>query len=522
MSYKVTDQIIPFWAASSGYTEGRDPLGIQNSSITTYGKLLPGLTNLTQRIRYYGFYSWVLWQFQQKVAHTGSSFTASDQQFFIRKAELLLAFIMDINFPEETAVSGKQYTHDFTESNPDWEVIDIRAGATYNPEKGRSPYWSLLSGAFGQYYVGSMIRLGLIYPQNENELFGITKSGEKLARYYEENVKSQATTFLEVLEKGVWEKELSEKLNDFALHLIPENSDEWKFYLEMLFSEDGDRTLSGTPLALRRQTLISYLSYLEHNQADNPTVAYREDLYISKGKKGDNPKLAETTWYYYQLNEYLHYAYEAILWSILKYLEKERSVRIPVFTETLRDETVGWYKKEFGSGYDIQKILDELNEEVVELSGKLSTFFRNGNYEEGLWLAMKIILTLYKENQDELERLAHLQTELNIQRAGSAVDEMETILRGSADLSFEIWAERLLIRLIDMHIAVAYRKMGWGQKNVLKIDIEDGHFIWINSIHPSFTSPRLDSVNKFLIDLKMVDKENMLTENGLNYLHELS
>lgn len=44
----------PFWAENSGFMTGRDPLGIQNSSITVYGRLLPGMTNLTLRIRYYG------------------------------------------------------------------------------------------------------------------------------------------------------------------------------------------------------------------------------------------------------------------------------------------------------------------------------------------------------------------------------------------------------------------------------------------------------------------------------------
>ncbi len=42
----------PFWAENSGFMTGRDPLGIQNSSITVYAALLPGMTNLTQRLRF--------------------------------------------------------------------------------------------------------------------------------------------------------------------------------------------------------------------------------------------------------------------------------------------------------------------------------------------------------------------------------------------------------------------------------------------------------------------------------------
>ena len=38
---------------------GLDPLGMQNSSINLYQRLLPGISNVTLRVRYYGFYAWL-------------------------------------------------------------------------------------------------------------------------------------------------------------------------------------------------------------------------------------------------------------------------------------------------------------------------------------------------------------------------------------------------------------------------------------------------------------------------------
>ena len=58
--YNIESYKNPFWAENSGFMTGRDALGIQNSSIATYSRLLPGLTNLTLRLRYYGFYLWLL------------------------------------------------------------------------------------------------------------------------------------------------------------------------------------------------------------------------------------------------------------------------------------------------------------------------------------------------------------------------------------------------------------------------------------------------------------------------------
>ena len=38
--YKVTDITNVYWASNDGFKVGRDPMGIQNSSIATYGCLL--------------------------------------------------------------------------------------------------------------------------------------------------------------------------------------------------------------------------------------------------------------------------------------------------------------------------------------------------------------------------------------------------------------------------------------------------------------------------------------------------
>jgi hypothetical protein len=38
---------------------GLDPLGMQNSSINLCQRLLPGISNVTLRMRYYGFYAWL-------------------------------------------------------------------------------------------------------------------------------------------------------------------------------------------------------------------------------------------------------------------------------------------------------------------------------------------------------------------------------------------------------------------------------------------------------------------------------
>lgn len=52
---------------------GLDPLGMQTGSINIYQKLLPGISNVTLRIRYYGLYVWLARSYAKDVGDTDRS-----------------------------------------------------------------------------------------------------------------------------------------------------------------------------------------------------------------------------------------------------------------------------------------------------------------------------------------------------------------------------------------------------------------------------------------------------------------
>ena len=49
---------------------GLDPLGMQNSSVSLYQTLLPGVSNVTLRMRYYGLYAWLCRTYAKKDGDT--------------------------------------------------------------------------------------------------------------------------------------------------------------------------------------------------------------------------------------------------------------------------------------------------------------------------------------------------------------------------------------------------------------------------------------------------------------------
>ncbi|MDA0317562.1 MAG: hypothetical protein O2784_07570 [Proteobacteria bacterium] len=58
------------WGSKNNFITGLDPLGLQITSEATYATLLPGVTNLTNRIRYYGFYCWLLDFYAENIRDT--------------------------------------------------------------------------------------------------------------------------------------------------------------------------------------------------------------------------------------------------------------------------------------------------------------------------------------------------------------------------------------------------------------------------------------------------------------------
>jgi hypothetical protein len=89
------------WVEPAGRGQGMDHLAIQAPCITLYGELLPGITNVTDRARYYSFYPWFLKAYDRlrpKIPLQGA----------LRRAECLFALVAERH---STATSEPQELH---------------------------------------------------------------------------------------------------------------------------------------------------------------------------------------------------------------------------------------------------------------------------------------------------------------------------------------------------------------------------------------------------------------------------
>ena len=102
---KNNQSLVPFFSERLNFIKGLDPLGLQNSSDATFSMLLPGLNNVTGRLRYYSFYCWLLDEYSKRIGSTNPK----DQQQFIRRAEYIIALASQYYQHEISAIPGSIY-----------------------------------------------------------------------------------------------------------------------------------------------------------------------------------------------------------------------------------------------------------------------------------------------------------------------------------------------------------------------------------------------------------------------------
>ena len=83
---------------------GLDPLGMQNTSVNLYQSLIPGIGNVTLRMRYYGLYAWLSATYAKRVGDTDPI----TWQRYIRRTEALYALIAQVR-GNEPGITGIQW-----------------------------------------------------------------------------------------------------------------------------------------------------------------------------------------------------------------------------------------------------------------------------------------------------------------------------------------------------------------------------------------------------------------------------
>jgi hypothetical protein len=520
--------VYPFFGEQMNLITGLDPLGLQVASEATYAMLLPGISNLTNRMRYYGFYCWLL----DKYVGIYIEVNSQEQYRFIRRGELMLALIMQSEFPSITQVTGSFYARRLIDTETK-SYYDLSKGA--DRDKGDDVYWKFPSGAFGQYYYGAMQAIGLVGLAQEEDgdtIFVTTKTnpsqtvcGSDIAKSFEDNLDQKAISlFIDNIKTGRLNKSDIEFLaKSFQVKGVPSNNAEWSCYKSILLDrnfppDDNEDDFTWT----RSQTIGSLLEYSQQiNDGLLNWNAWVNSCYSEK-ITDNNPEVffrdAKVGWYYYKLNEYWHYAAGAIFWAILfelKTLNYEPAAM--EFVERFSDDTTKQLCKvektlKAKDPFDVEVFNTKLDEE--ELLNEINDCIKSKDSIKTSSYGIILLFKLIKDNLSYFEPLQDYLSHHRLYRDGDVVTGLQSLLSSSELPLHKIVHSIIHKRIVYRHQIVALRKMGNSNTATFKFLIEDERLRVLELFPPRFTSPRLNALNNLLYDLGVVDDENNLTESA--------
>ena len=508
------NSIYPFWGETVNLITGLDPLGLQVTSEATYATMLPGLSNLTNRLRYYGFYCWLL-NFYFKKEKKGNQI---EQYRFIRRAELLVAILMQKERKGITQITGSDFASNLI-SNATSSIFDLAAGA--DKDSGNEKvYWKYPSGAFGQYYFGALQALSLAVRFENAEgdiIFNITQahprqkvSGQQLADAFEETLTDEIKTiFYNSIKKGKLSgNNIPELIKYFAIDKINSESTEWQLYVDMLLDKDyPSREIEEDFTFHRRNTITSLLSTATNNNREYYWKNYLDECYQQKLVSKDSTDIG---WYCYQLNEYWQYGCGIVFWATLSHLETLHADQyLPNFINEIADQI----NKKFNltENTTVDEYLKATEQDITE-ENILEEYDRNDDLIEIAKNGFDLLFQLYKRNKEQLPQLKEYMSRNGIIRDGNMADGLLTIFYSLENNIKDFVANFIHKNIIYRHQMVALRKMGNGTMATNKFVIEEQMIRLIDTFPARWTSPRMNALRNLLSDLQVIDNDGMITD----------
>ena len=188
------------WVSPPNEITGRDHLGTQAPCINVYGQLIPGITNVTDRARYYSFYPWLITALEAKGYVYGEEFIDR-----FSKADCLFTLISLRHADKSTDDYDRHAGASVGSSNLGHALSKIKESGNINlstyATRDELPdrYFKSMLGGLGQYYIGTLAELQLMHGSAKEGVKVIRQTGGRLAKAFAKGVPGDA--FIKVVEK---------------------------------------------------------------------------------------------------------------------------------------------------------------------------------------------------------------------------------------------------------------------------------------------------------------------------------
>lgn len=517
------------WLKYRNNLRGRDPLGVQAINIHLYSILVPGITNVTDRLRYYSFFPWILKLYKDENIKL-------DFVPFLRRAEFLFSVITTYHHTSEPSWSG----HMVGTMVMGWAMGELAIHQKIilskytNLEEGGQRYFKNKLGGFGQYYLGVLIANGIL-DRKENLEFVLYPRGLELANAFVSG-HSKDTFISCILNDKVTVEELGIMKDDLCACNIKLNSSEYKLLAECLKGQDDPYVREST--YKRRDSLALMFLLLEQT---GKTTNYWELLNVLFYGTSDNNKkikipscLFETAslWKYYVQHEFFSMALLSLFVSTQHLLDDKGLVNSEIgarlweryllncnpdalqaslkicLGKLKKNPTLSEFIGYLDSVYDIDKVWDR--NALSEIS--ISKFLDNKQFPPDALLVgglvlLSLVIRAIKDDQGEPQGLnfrgLFTQYPINLSKLRKDYSDKWQKMKIS-----EVVHELVMEYILDRHIVVAIRKLYTEGLATFRFLREDNIYRHseIEYDYVGNTSPRLRESLQMMSDLKIVNE----------------
>lgn len=504
----------PEWT-EIGQDTGLDPLAMQRPIELVFQSLLPGISTITLRLRYYSFFAWLLEAYAKRKGVTSDY---DSFRIFHRKAEALFALTC-ARGDVELGVAGidwaRRQLEKIAPAHPD-AVIDFREAADPTSDV-KVRYLRNIGGAFGAIYASQMQEMGLIKLDDRDLPVPFCKDpGLTLAESFQSSIGDLTEVFLDAVDAGQVSVETLDRLALLKPSKIESGSQEQQSLSAILM---GRHAIARPSDQTRSKTLRMLLQVGQHF---GRAPRSEETKWTWFGARNGNEEAVpisdlQPVWALYQTSDLLRLAYETLLTAGLNFLRHaprqtaslsemvEALVELadPAQNLSLRD-----WLFQLADGGDAENL-------ARTSAAAMQDGLAEGDDAKAVQSAWSLIaaLILKAASFDEstltwLGSAGHFQSLITEKRFIEARSELP-----AATAIAQIVADRILRR----HLWVASRKFRNQKAYTYLFEPDDGAVRYRDHFRVAPSSPRLDQAVQFLRDVRFLNGEGV-TEIGRSEL----
>lgn len=525
------EAILPAWVAPSKKTGGQDHLGVGVLSYNLYSRLLPGITNVTQRARYFSFYPWALHAYAREV-----SVRDKDQwRQFLRACDFLYTLVSlahDCDQPNKAALTGAMKAGPLVremQADPK-KMFSLGPFVKFD---GPEAYFKSRSGGLGQYYQTTIEKMEIFAADEDSR--DVPKLHEDLGVRIAAAVDGGGPTeaFIRcATEKKVSLNELRALAERWCCCTLKSNETERRALIDIFFDSSDRYESEGRT---QRQSLLACLATidrlpknLEVLTVDAMTWTHRETLYYGHFENGQELRSAEfldtslNGWRAVQAQEYFNMALYQIFLGAMELLEADpdgatRGTPFPRFKTAVHDSFSQGLREVGKQGWAVIEPKTSMKDALASIRQKAK--------KDSEWAGDPLSeASLSEDISEPHQRLAHsflalcrlvlrLRDDAKF-RASYRIDpgiaaryrinlkllfeDFERLKDANVQSVFDVLLEQYVLL---QHLWIAMRKLGLQDDDTFKFSLEEGMIRHIDMPRIAMSGIRLKSAFQILFDL---------------------